>query len=468
MERVIGIVGAGAMGAGIAQVAAQHGAQVIVCDDKAAALDRGRGLMAASLGDLLRRGRLDAAGLAAVEGRLSWHQGLAALAGADVVIEAIVEDMAAKQGLFAALEAVVGPDCILATNTSSLSVSGLAGPLARPGRFAGLHFFNPVPAMKLVEVVRGRATGAEVAARLSALVAAWGKLPVEVRDVPGFIVNRVARPFYAEAFVALGEGQVDAVTIDRVLQDCGGFRLGPLALADIIGHDVNYAAACGIHAAYDGRTRFRPQAAQARLVETGALGRKAGRGVYDDAAPKPAIETLAPAPVHEIRRGEARLTAALPVDGGEADGVLLLAGDGRSAATMERVLGRPVVLFDFCRDPAAAPLLALAGSPGATAAMLAKAAGFAAAQGKQAVRIPDRPGLLSLRTWAQLYNAAADAVADRVASAADVDLALRYGTNYPEGPLALAARLGLGFVTRALGHIADETGDEFYRPSAAL
>ncbi|PWR17541.1 3-hydroxyacyl-CoA dehydrogenase NAD-binding domain-containing protein [Zavarzinia aquatilis] len=478
MKQIVGIVGAGTMGTGIALVAALHGARVVVCDDKAASLERGQELLGAALRDMVRRGRLDASALDPLAARIDWTGEPARLALADVVIEAIVEDAAVKRRVFAALEAVVRPDCILATNTSSLSVTDLAVGLARPERFAGFHFFNPVPAMKLVEVVRGEATAPAVADRLAEIAAGWGKLPVAVRDVPGFIVNRVARPFYAEGFVALAEGRCDAVTIDRVLQDCGGFRLGPLALADMIGHDINYAAASGVHAAYRGRTRFRPQALQARLVETGALGRKAGRGIYDDAAPRAEPLFLVPGPVRTMERGEVSLTAglelkagaaeALPTDGYEVDGVLIALGDGRSAAARERAVGRPVILFDFCRDFAAAPVLAFAGSPGVSAAMMATAAGFAAACGKRAVAIPDRPGLLALRVWAQLANAAADAVADGVASAGDIDLALRFGTNYPEGPLALAGRLDEGFMARCLGHIADETGDDIYRPAAGL
>lgn len=477
MTETIGIIGAGTMGMGIAQVAAQHGHRVIVQDASAAALDRGRGLLAHALADLVNRGRLDAAGTALVESRFIWTVDMAPLAAADVVIEAIIEDPAVKQRVFADLEARVRPDCLLATNTSSLSVAALARGLTRPGRFAGLHFFNPVPVMKLVEVIRGEATDALTVDHLAALVTGWGKRAVMARDVPGFIVNRVARPFYAEGFLALDEGGMTAVAIDSLLQDCGGFRLGPLALADMIGHDVNYAAAAGVHAAYGGRARFRPQPLQARLVETGALGRKAGRGIYDHAAPRPEVRPLAPAPVTVLRRGRAILTAALcpavgeadlPPDSFEADGVLLVLGDGRSAASRARDLGRPLVLFDLCRDFAAAPTLALAPSPGITDAMLATAAGFAAAAGKRALAVPDRPGLLVLRVWAQLANAAADAVADGVASAEDVDLALRYGTNYPEGPLALARRLGEGFIATALHHIADETADDLYRPAAAL
>lgn len=475
MELTIGVVGAGTMGAGIAQVAAQHGCRVIVHDDKPSSLTRGRGLLAGAVAALVEKGRLAPATAAAIEERITWTERPEPLAAASLVIEAIVEDAAAKARVFHLLEDVVGKDCILATNTSSLSVSGLARDLRHAARFAGLHFFNPVPAMKLVEVIRGEATASVVAARLFALMKDWGKLPVEARDVPGFIVNRVARPFYAEGFIALDEGATDAVTIDRVLQDCGGFRLGPLALADMIGHDINYAAASGVYDAYAGKTRFRPQPLQARLVETGALGRKAGRGLYDDAAPKPVARCLSPGIVSDVRQGPITLTgglaaagasAELPVDAYEADGVLIMLGDGRRAATLERMMGRPVVLFDLCRDFEAAPTLALAASPGITPDMMAKAAAFAGLCGKAAIGIADRPGMIALRVWAQLANAAADAVADGVASAGDVDLALQFGTNYPEGPIALARRLGIDFFASALRNISAETGDEIYRPEA--
>ncbi|VAV92746.1 3-hydroxybutyryl-CoA dehydrogenase; 3-hydroxyacyl-CoA dehydrogenase, partial [hydrothermal vent metagenome] len=289
-ETRIGVCGAGAMGAGIAQVAAQAGHNVVVLDRDDAALARGRESLQKGAAALLKRGKIDAAEADALVSRVSWTLDVGALAGAGLVIEAIVEDAAIKHALYVQLESVMDSSAVLATNTSSLSVSSLAEGLARPPQFLGLHFFNPAPIMKLVEVVSGVDSDPAIAAAARALMQRWGKVAVNARDVPGFIVNRVARPFYGEGWRALEEDAGDAATLDFLYRDLAGFRMGPLELGDLIGHDINSAAAQSIFDAYDGRTRFAPSPAQARLVAAGRLGRKSGRGVYDysDDAEKPA------------------------------------------------------------------------------------------------------------------------------------------------------------------------------------
>ncbi|HET8613136.1 MAG TPA: 3-hydroxyacyl-CoA dehydrogenase NAD-binding domain-containing protein [Sphingomonas sp.] len=474
-EALIAVVGAGTMGAGIAQVAAAARHKVVVIDAAEDALKRGRATVAKGLEGLIRRGKLDAACKAAAESRIDWTTDLARAAPAALAIEAIIETIEAKRTLFASLSALLGPEAILASNTSSLSITALAEGLPGPERFLGLHFFNPVPVMKLVEVVAHPTTDPVVKEAAAALMRRWGKHPVAVRDVPGFIVNRVARPYYAEGFAALGEG-MDPAAVDHALTAGGGFRMGPLALADLIGQDVNYAVACSVFDAYEGQTRFRPQESQRALAESGRLGRKTGAGVYDYSAdllapsfakdgPRPRTVAVGDpgllAPLVEAARA-AGLTIQptdLPPATFRADGVLLALGDGRPLAERQSV----DVLIDHTRDFASAETLLFTPRAPLSAAV---AAGFARAIGRKALLLPDRPGQLVLRTLAQLANAAADAVTDEVASAGAIDEAMRYGANHPEGPLAWSNRVGHATVRIALEHIAEAIGDPIYRPSS--
>lgn len=445
----VGVIGAGSMGRGIAQVIAAAGTPVTVFDVGPAILEAGREAIAKDLAAQVKRNRLSEGEAQAILHRIGWSSDYADLAGATLVIEVIIEDAGIKKALFRTIEAIVGPETILATNTSSLSVTALARELDRPQLFAGLHFFNPATAMKLVEVVAGAATAPEVIDRLLGMARHWKKNPVQVRDVPGFIVNRVARPYYAEGFIALGEGVAEPQAIDHVLKVNGGFKMGPLELADLIGHDVNFAVAQSVYAAYFGKTRFAPQLVQGDLVAAGRLGRKTGRGFYDYGQPLPEVAYM---------NGEPK--------GGHAH-VHVQQADGRSATRLASELNKPVALFDWSRDPAANSLAVSVSEQGRDAALSA-ALHHAAAQGKQAVLLADRPGMLAFRTVCQLANAAADAVRDRVASGEGIDQAMVFGANHPEGPLAAARRIGLGLVVSGLAFIAEETGDPIYQPGEGL
>lgn len=280
-EMEVAVIGAGTMGSGIAQVAAQAGHRVRLLDARPGAAAQGVARVRDTLNLLAGKGRLPAAEAAAAGERLEAVEALEALKGAHLVIEAIVEDLAVKRGLFHDLERVVTPTCILATNTSSLSITAMAGACAHPERVIGLHFFNPAPLLPLVEVVPGLVTAPSLAGRCSAWMAAWGKTPVICRDTPGFIVNRVARPFYGEALRIFEEGLADMATIDHAMRSVGGFRMGPFELMDLIGNDVNFAVTRSVFEAFFFDPRYRPSITQQRQVESGRLGRKTGCGYYD-------------------------------------------------------------------------------------------------------------------------------------------------------------------------------------------
>ncbi|BBV96791.1 MULTISPECIES: 3-hydroxyacyl-CoA dehydrogenase PaaH [Pseudomonas] len=484
----VAVIGAGAMGAGIAQVAAQAGHPVKLYDNRPGAAAHAVAGIDRQLTRLVEKGKLQAAEHEMIRLRLCPVDTLEALADAGLVIEAIVENLQVKQTLLRQLEALCADDCILASNTSSLSITSLAAGLARPQQVVGMHFFNPAPLMALVEVVSGLATEPAVASCIYDTAQAWGKQPVHTRSTPGFIVNRVARPFYAESLRLLQEGAADCASLDALLRDAGGFRMGAFELTDLIGHDVNYAVTCSVFDAFYGDFRFQPSLVQKELVDAGRLGRKTGEGFYSyvEGAERPAPAELcsltsAEACVIEGHLGVMQpLVERLSLNGiavtrRAGSGVIrvgdatLALSDGRLASQRAREDGlRNLVLLDLALDYSTATRIAISWSADITESARDHAVALLQRAGLKVTAVADLPGLVVLRTVAMLANEAADAVLQGVGSAADIDLAMRAGVNYPCGPLAWAGNIGIAHTLRVLDNLQRSYGESRYRPSLLL
>jgi 3-hydroxybutyryl-CoA dehydrogenase len=374
------VLGAGTMGAGIAQVAATSGWTARVMDLDADRLASAISGVRSRIDRMQEKGRLDEAAADAARARLEVADGPAAAAGCDLVLEAIVEDMDAKVAALSALLPHLGPDAIIATNTSSLSVAELGERLGEPARTVGMHFFNPAPLLKLVEVIPGAGTDEAVVARTRAIAESWDKIVAVAKDAPGFIVNHVARPYYLEAFRVLADGVADVACIDGVMRTAGRFRMGPFELTDLIGQDVNTATTRSVWERLGQPALLAPSELQESLVTEGDLGRKTGRGVYNHTADPPLpVLTVRTKPLPE---DEAFVGAAIAFEASAADAVGGQSStDPRSAVAFGRIL-------------------------------------------------------LALITQAQR------AAALGIGSPADIDTALRYGVNYPLGPLAWAESIG--------------------------
>ncbi|WP_370972187.1 3-hydroxyacyl-CoA dehydrogenase PaaH [Enterobacter wuhouensis] len=456
----VAVIGSGTMGAGIAEVAASHGHQVLIHDISADAVSRAIDGIRQRLASRVSRGKLSAEASAQILARLVPVTDIDALAAADLVIEAASERLEVKKALFAQLAEICPPQTLLTSNTSSISVTAIAADIRHPERVAGLHFFNPAPVMKLVEVVSGLATSSEVANVLCELAMNWGKQPVRCQSTPGFIVNRVARPFYSEAWRALEEQVAAPEIIDAALREGGGFPMGPLELTDMIGQDVNFAVTCSVFNAFWQERRFLPSLVQQELVLAGRLGKKSGKGVYDWLGEKTTArwvdavnDSFSPIGVH--RRGDGVT---------QIDEVLLIETQGETAQSLAVKHNRPVVVIDRLERDVAV-IAAASGNPHAATQ---KAVRHLQQQGYRVLHIADYPGLLIWRTVAMIANEALDALQKGVASEKDIDTAMRLGVNYPSGPIAWGERLGWQRLLTLLENLQRHYGEERYRPCSLL
>lgn len=484
----VGIVGAGAMGRGIAQVAALAGCSVQLFDAREGAADEACQAIAEQVTRLVEKGRLDARQATQALERLTAVKQLDALADRHLVIEAIVEDLGAKQALLRDLEQRVGADTLLASNTSSLSITALAAVCRDPGRIAGLHFFNPVPLMRLVEVVDGLATRADVAPRLVALVQRLGHQAVRARDTPGFIVNHAGRAYATEALRILAEDVASPALIDAVLRQAAGFAMGPFELLDLIGLDVSLPVMESVYRQYYEEPRYRPHPLLRQMLAAGHLGRKSGQGFHAYPAgarqaprvtqPVPAVADMPPVWMSaDDATGQQRLLALLQRLGARveqaerpsAQALCLLAplGDDASQAAAQRQLDpRRVVAIDTLCD--LDHQRCLMPTPLTAPDYLNAAHALCARDGVSVAVIRDSTGFIVQRTLASVVNLACDLAQQGIADALDIDTAVRMGLGYPQGPLAWGDALGAARLLQILQRLHTLSGDPRYRPSPWL
>ncbi len=479
----VGVVGAGVMGAGIAQLFAAAGCPVRLYDTFDGAAEKARVGVAGRFARLAEKGRLDAAEADAASERVSVVEDLAGLADCELIVEAVVEDLEVKQSLFASLESLCGPETVLASNTSSLQISEIAARCERPERFAGLHFFNPVPLMKVVEVVPGVHTNPQVVDTLCGWVDQTGHQPVVAADRPGFIVNHLGRGFSTEGLRIVDEGVADFVDVDRVMREAGGFRLGPFELLDLTGLDVSGKVMTSVYEQFFHEPRFRPSASTAPRVAAKLFGRKTGAGFYRYPEGRQAVPEERAAPPVTLTRvwleppnDAADPLASLLTSGGaelvaqpdDAE-VCVLRPLGRDATSSASALG-----LDLPRCVAVDTLRA---NPGRLTLMLTvntdpavrdAAHGLLAAGGTPVTVINDSPGFILQRTLATIVNIGCELVQQRIATPADLDKAVKLGLGYPFGPLEFGDELGPDRVLTVLSNLLDETGDPRYRPSRWL
>ncbi len=480
---MLGVVGAGAMGRGIAQVCAAAGCSVLLFDNDQKAVAGALEAVAADVATAVRKGRLAQDEADATVARIQPAHALAALAGCELVVEAIVEKLEPKQALFSALEAIVPPGCVLATNTSSLSVTAIAAACRHPSRVAGWHFFNPVPRMRLVEVIRAPHTSQDVVQAMVSLSERVGHRPVVASDSPGFVVNHAGRAFVTEGLKLLAEGSAEHPVIDAILRHAG-FRMGPLELLDLTALDVSVPVMESIHTQYYGDDRYRPVALARTRMVAGLLGRKTGQGFYtyeagvlQPPAATPPVNADASVRLWWPESGPAALPASiaslLPAGNRHADpadaDVQLLAPLGADLSA---------TVTDLSLDPAKAlaidPMFSnrdgatLMVSPATDEATVRRARGLLSSLGIPDFVIADSPGYVAPRVVACVINLACEMAQQGVAAPADIDAAVRLGLGYPHGPFEWGDRLGARRVFAILKGLHATFGDQRYRPAPWL
>jgi 3-hydroxybutyryl-CoA dehydrogenase len=485
---IVGVVGAGAMGRGIAQIAAQAGSTVKLFDTQPQAVEKARDDLFGQWDRLQEKGRMDAAAVQACKQRLQMAGSLQELAGCALVVEAIVERLDVKRSLFAELEAVVQPTAVLATNTSSLSVTAIAAGLQQPQRLAGYHFFNPVPLMKVVEVIAGLKTDPAVCAGLAGYAKQMGHTPVQAQDTPGFIVNHAGRGYGTEALRIVAEGVADFATVDRILRDQVGFKLGPFELMDLTALDVSHPVMESIYRQYYDEPRYRPSVITAQRLAGGVVGKKVGEGFYRYAQGKAQVPAEpAPPQVGELppvwvstraaRRSELYqllMDLGAKIETGQSPSLHALAlvaplgFDVTTVAVVERLDPARTVGIDMLIDDAATKRRVLATNPATRADMRDAAHALFARDGKAVSVIRDSGGFVTQRVVATIVNIAADICQQRICSPGDLETAVTLGLGYPLGPLAMGDRWGPTNVLEVLFNMGTVYGDPRYRPSPWL
>ena len=480
LPKTVGVVGAGAMGSGIAEIAAATGIAVRLFDARPDAAAAAIGTILGRARKRLDAGKLDQARMDRLTGALNAATSLSDLAGCDIVVEAIVEDIDAKRALFAQLEEIVAPTALLASNTSSLPIGVVGSRLRHPERFAGLHFFNPVPLMKLVEVIPGPRTTDAVIGSLVAFSRHIGKEPVTVRDTPGFLVNLGGRAFSTEALAILQENVATPAQIDAIMRDCCGFRMGPFELMDLTGMDVNFTVSQFLHQSHFADPRLRSTPLHRYMLETGQLGRKTGQGFFSYAEgavpPSPDASTDAAAATRVV------LTEDLPElrTFAETIGVEVLAQDDGLAPMLAFPLGEDIAAHALRLDLDARRIVGvdlafdtsrrvtLMTSVNADSSQRDAVAAAVIASGRAVTTIGDSAGFVAQRIVAMVGNLGCEMAQMGLAAPRDIDTAMRLGLNYPLGPLEWADRLGASRMLSILRRIQALSGDDRYRPSPWL
>jgi 3-hydroxybutyryl-CoA dehydrogenase len=487
-DLVVGVVGTGTMGRGIMQVAAQGGMRVVAFDEKPGAAQAARDYIAKMLAGLAEKGRLPPGEAEAATGRITVARDLAELGKANVIVEAVIERLDVKQDLFARLEQFAGADTILASNTSSLPVTAIAAKCKAPERVAGLHFFNPVPLMRLVEVIPGLKTAPWVSEALMVLGRRMTREPVLCTDSPGFIVNHVGRAFVPEAQRILTENIAAAADIDRVLTGAPGFRMGPFTLADMVGIDVQHSVMESIYAQFYGEPAFAPMTLSALRVAGGLYGQKTGAGWYEYADGKRREPPLAPVPAARPKSvwvfpssSHADLQAPL-IDLFKQAGADVERGDKPSAGAL--IVATPIgydlttaiseLKLEAARTVAVDVLFGMKGprtlmvTPATDPAMRDAAHGLLAADGQPVVVINDSPGFVAQRVVAMVVNIGCNVAQRAIATPADIDKGTKLGLGYPYGPLEWGDRLGPKRVLFILERLAAFYDEPRYRPNPWL
>ena len=484
----IAVIGAGAMGRGIAQIAAQAGATVWLYDTQPAAIEAARKAVCEQWDKLAEKGRITAEAASDHKARLRAAASLADLAPCGLVVEAIVEKIEVKKSVFTELEGIVADDAILATNTSSLSVTAIGAALKRPQRFAGYHFFNPVPLMKVVEVIAGLKTDAAVCQRLSAFARQMGHTPVQAQDTPGFIVNHAGRGYSTEALRIVSEGITDFVTVDRILRDQMGFRLGPFELFDLTALDVSHHVIEAIYHQYYEEPRYRPNVITAQRLAGGVVGRKVGEGFYQypngqqqvpPEPPVPVVEAFPPVWVSPRAARRSELLQLLKDLGAQIETgaspsphaltiVAPLGFDVTTVAVVDRHDPARTIGIDMLVPDAATRRRVLATNPATRADMRDAAHALFARDGKPVSVIRDSGGFVTQRVVATIVNIASDICQQRICSPQDLETAVTLGLAYPQGPLAMGNSLGPDNILEVLFNLQTVYGDMRYRPSPWL